>query len=196
MDGSLHACCVLVFRFILAAQEVNYAAKVLKLVGDQMQNLRFWQYVIKNGKDTLFEAYSVSLDLYVLFCWSQLGGLSNLLTGLLVAEVRMFHHLSSANQALSCISCQCIQQQACRTQWGCPMLSLLVYHAAVCGCCLGCHGVPAGPCAAGLQAAHGVFQCVFGAAQCHTEDNGNCTLPRKSGINGRQQQLVYARHVV
>lgn len=111
--GILHACCLLVFRFILAAQEVNYAAKVLKLVGDQMQNLHFWQYVIKNGKDTLFEAYSVSLDLYVLFCWSQLGSLSNLLTGLLVAEVRMFHYLPSASQALSrigCmhISCKCI----------------------------------------------------------------------------------------
>lgn len=74
-------------RFIAAAQEVNYAAKVLKVGGEQMEQMRFWQYVVKNGKDTLFSGYAASLDLYVLFCWSQLGGLSGLLTGLLVAEV-------------------------------------------------------------------------------------------------------------
>jgi hypothetical protein len=62
--------------------------QVLNVQGEDLEALRFWQYVVKNGKDSLYKAYSVSLDLYVLFCWGQLGGLSGLLTGLLVTEVR------------------------------------------------------------------------------------------------------------
>ena len=58
-------------------------------MGFDLENLRWWQYVMKNGRDSLYHAYSVSLDLYVLYCWSQLGGLAGLLTGLLVAEVRL-----------------------------------------------------------------------------------------------------------
>jgi hypothetical protein len=74
-------------RFIQAAEEINYAYKVLQLDGATLEATNYWQYVMKNGKDSLYRAYAVSLDLYVLFCWSQLGGLANLLTGLLVAEV-------------------------------------------------------------------------------------------------------------
>jgi hypothetical protein len=76
-------------RFISAAKEVNYAYSTLNLDNTQMENLRFWQYVMENGKETLYKAYAVSLDLYVLFCWDQLGGLSTLLTALLIAEVRL-----------------------------------------------------------------------------------------------------------
>jgi hypothetical protein len=74
-------------RFIQAAEEINYAYKVLQLDGASLEATNYWQYVMKNGKDSLYKAYAVSLDLYVLFCWSQLGGLANLLTGLLVTEV-------------------------------------------------------------------------------------------------------------
>lgn len=56
--------------------------------GDALEHTRYWQYVMQNGKDSLYKAYVVSLDLYVMFCWEQLGGLANLLTGLLIAEVR------------------------------------------------------------------------------------------------------------
>lgn len=56
--------------------------------GGALQATRYWQYVMQNGKNSLYKAYAVSLDLYVMFCWEQLGGLSKLLTGLLVAEVR------------------------------------------------------------------------------------------------------------
>jgi hypothetical protein len=66
---------------------MNYAYQVLQLDGSTLEQSRYWQYVIANGKDTLYNAYASSLDLYVLFCWDQLGGLSSLLTGLLVAEV-------------------------------------------------------------------------------------------------------------
>lgn len=75
-------------RFISAATEVNYAYSSLKLDGAQMEDLRFWQYVMENGKETLYKAYAISLDLYVMFCWDQLGGLASLLTALLIAEVR------------------------------------------------------------------------------------------------------------
>jgi hypothetical protein len=81
------ACCVLC-RYINAARDVNYAHSVLEMEGDALEHTRFWQYVMHNGKNALYKAYAVSLDLYVMFCWEQLGGLGSLLTGLLIAEVR------------------------------------------------------------------------------------------------------------
>lgn len=88
-----------VHRYILAAKEVNYAYKVLNYDGQTLESTRSWKYVFQNGKEFLYQAYAVSLDLYVLFCWDQLGGLATLLTGLLVAEV-------SLGRSLMCIAAE------------------------------------------------------------------------------------------
>lgn len=97
----MHADCVLMARYVAAAREINYAAQVLKPDGQTMEKLRFWQYVFRNGKDSLFDGYAVSTDLYVLFAWGHLGGLAKLLAGLLVAEVSSLYVFSMPAVSLS-----------------------------------------------------------------------------------------------
>lgn len=76
-----HAC-----RYIYAAREMGWAA-TNGMSGDELEADVNWQYISKNGLDSLFRAYSVSLDLYIKFCWTQLGELGNLMVALLVVEV-------------------------------------------------------------------------------------------------------------
>jgi hypothetical protein len=57
-------------------------------VGAALEEQRDWTYVAENGLTSVFRGYAMSLDMYVRFCWSELGKMGSLMIGLLVAEVR------------------------------------------------------------------------------------------------------------
>ncbi|WIA18485.1 hypothetical protein OEZ85_009939 [Tetradesmus obliquus] len=76
-------------KYIYAAREVGYAA-AHGTKGAALEALRDWQYVAENGMGSVFHGYAQSLDMYVRFCWAELGKMGSLMIGLLVAEVTEF----------------------------------------------------------------------------------------------------------
>ncbi|KAF6262350.1 hypothetical protein COO60DRAFT_649798 [Scenedesmus sp. NREL 46B-D3] len=72
-------------KYIYAAREVGFAA-TQGLAGAALEDQRNWKYVAENGMESIFKGYANSLDMYVRFCWHELGKLGSLMIGLLVAE--------------------------------------------------------------------------------------------------------------
>jgi hypothetical protein len=79
----LHA---IVLRYIYAGREVGFIS-TRGTKGYNLEAKRDWKYVAENGLDSIFHGYAISLDMYVRFCWSELGKMGSLMIGLLVAEV-------------------------------------------------------------------------------------------------------------
>jgi hypothetical protein len=73
-------------RFIYAAREMGFVA-THGVAGAALEEQRDWKYVAENGLTSVFRGYAMSLDMYVRFCWSELGKMGSLMIGLLVAEV-------------------------------------------------------------------------------------------------------------
>jgi hypothetical protein len=73
-------------RYIYAARELSFVA-THSLSGHDLEAQRDWKYIAENGLTSIFYGYALSLDMYVRFCWTELGKMGSLMIGLLVAEV-------------------------------------------------------------------------------------------------------------
>lgn len=59
-------------------------------VAQGLASTPYWNYVLKNGPDSIFHGYSKSQDYFVDYAWNQLGSLNYVLVALLVVEVRLW----------------------------------------------------------------------------------------------------------
>eukprot|EP00775_Hariotina_reticulata_P009651 gene9651-9811_t len=74
----------MVNRFLQYLLDVRFNAQAL---GYNLVLTPYWNYILKNGPDAIFQGYSHSQDYFVDYAWNQLGSLQYVLVALLVVEV-------------------------------------------------------------------------------------------------------------